>query len=98
MRRGTTPTLKFTLPYEIAVSSLYITFMQRGRTILEKTIDDVTLDGKTINVELTQDDTLTFTAGQPISIQIRIRDTENKAVASQIIETTAEEVLKDGVI
>lgn len=110
MRRGTTPTLTFTLPYDIAISALYITFVQGDKTILEKTIDDVTIDGNKITLSLTQDDTLLFEAplSQPqppfskmpdiVLIQLRLRDENGNAVASQIIKTTVDAILKDGVI
>ncbi len=41
MRRGTTPTLTFTLPKEIDIAEMYVTFSQNGKTVLEKRKDEV---------------------------------------------------------
>ena len=98
MRRGTTHQLTFTLPEEISIAALYITFQQNNWTVLEKSLDDVEVNGKVIAVNLTQEDTLRFYAPQVIQIQIRIRDTDGNALASKIIRTDAETILKDGVI
>lgn len=108
MRRGTTPTLTFTLPYEIAISTLYITFVQRDKTVLEKTENDATIDKNKITLNLTQDETLLFQSSptamtlsdlpQPVYIQLRIRDADGNSFASQIIQTSVDAILKDGVI
>ncbi len=77
---------------------LYITFRQGKEIILEKTIDDVKVDGKNITLPLSQEDTLKFAAPYPICIQLRIRDKGGNAIASEIITIGAETILKEGVI
>lgn len=50
MIRGTTPTHIFVLPEEMkdaTFNALYITYQQRRKTVLEKTLDDVQRDGTT---------------------------------------------------
>lgn len=98
MRRGTTQQLTFTLPEEISIDVLYITFRQGNKIVLEKTLDDVKVNGKVIALPLTQEDTLKFCAPHAVYIQLRIRDALGNAVASEIIRTDAEAILKEGVI
>lgn len=97
MRRGTTQTLTFTLPEEILIDTLYITFAQHDVIVLEKTYDDVDINGKVISLPLSQEDTLCFTNGL-VSVQLRIRDGEGNALASGVKKFNVEPVLKEGVI
>lgn len=99
MIRGTTPTLEFTLPFEVeSLSTLYVTFKQLGRTVIERELKDCRYDGKVLYVDLTQNDTLSFTAGQQVDMQIRAKFTSGKAVASEIMTTSVQRVLKGGVV
>ncbi len=96
MYRGTTPTLYFTMPFDsTGISQLYITFNQEGKTVLEKTYDDITYSDKEITLKLTQTDTLQLKSGT-IQIQIRIKFFDETAIVSDVIYTTAKEILKDG--
>lgn len=101
MIRGTTPTLYFDLPFESnTIEVLYITFNQSDVTVLEKTNSDegVTLNDKTITVHLTQEDTLKLNGRTNTEIQLRIKTVDGEALASNIISTPTERVLKDGEI
>lgn len=69
MQRGTTQTLTFTLPEEIDIAELYITFNQNKGTVLEKSKSDASIDGKTIAVSLSQEDTLKFDDKAGLKIQ-----------------------------
>lgn len=101
MYRGTTPTHTFTLPDSyigIDFDVVYITYAQHGKTVLEKTKEDVTIaDGK-ITVVLQQEDTLKFCSNYTVYIQIRARTSNGMAVASKPIKISTEAILKDGVI
>lgn len=102
MRRGTTPTHTFTTDIDLSGADvLFITYQQNGHNLLEKNIDDVTFvteeETYAVQVTLTQEDTLLFCATMPVSVQIRARF-GNSAVASQIIKTSAEAILKEGEI
>ena len=98
MIRGTTPTFEFTLPFEVdALAKCYISFSQFGRVVLEKNIDEVTTNGKKISFKLTQEETLRF-APDFIQIQIRCVTMDGEALASNIMNTHASLILKDGVI
>lgn len=100
MWRGTTPTHTFTLPEGIRVQDftvIYITYSQNGSPVLEKEKADMTLEGNVIRLNFSQADSLLFGAG-PVKIQLRAKTADGKAVASEIVTTTAKEVLKDGEI
>lgn len=104
MIRGTTPKHIFTLPdcmLDASFDALYITYQQRGMTVLEKTLDDAERNGTEIVVRLTQAETLQFTKGsivEPVYIQIRAKTVDGDALASDIIKIPVEQILKDGEI
>ena len=104
MRRGTTVTNTFGVDVDLTdAAAIYITYKQAGYTIIEKTIDDITITEdaqgrQTLSVDLSQVDTLAFAAAIPVQIQIRARLIDNTALASNIINTNVGEILKDGVI
>ena len=95
--RGTTPTNTFNVNVDLREARIYISYYQRGRVVVEKTGEDLTVIESQITTELTQEETLRFKAG-PVRIQIRYVMPDGTADASNIIETTAEEILKDGEI
>ncbi|MBO5638651.1 MAG: phage major capsid protein [Oscillospiraceae bacterium] len=100
MWRGTTPTYSFTLPEGVRLSdfsTVYLTFAQNGKTVLEKTIDELEPTDDGFRLLFSQADTLCFSPGA-VKIQLRARMPDGTAVASNVISTTAQEVLKDGEI
>ena len=100
MRRGTTPTHTCTIPSSLEVSTLseiYITYTQFGRTIIERTIDDIEIDGQQLKVNLSQAETLSFKVGKA-RMQIRAKSAIGKTYASDIKEIIVQEILKDGEI
>lgn len=103
MYRGTTATNTFTLPFymEIAdLSAVYVSYSQNGKVVVEKALNDLSISTKEnliITVSLTQEDTLKFSEGK-VKIQIRLKTTTGAAMASDVITTYANEILKDGVI
>lgn len=99
MRRGTTPTHIFNTDIDLSDASvIYITYKQNEKTVLEKTLGDITIAPDSLTVKLTQEESLSFNAGQQIRVQIRARFEDGTAVASNIIITNTEEILKDGEI
>ena len=107
MTRGTTPTHTFTLPDNLktaTLSAVYITYAQRGETVLEKTLSDVTINGGAIICTLTQVDTLKFEVldqhcgCDKVNIQVRIKTSDGTAMASDIIPVPIRDILKDGEI
>ena len=59
--------------------------------------DDIEVTEQQLKTHLTQEETLKFKTG-PVKIQIRYVKPDGEADASNIIETRASEILKDGVI
>lgn len=96
--RGTTPQNTFAVPLDLTTCNvIYITYSQYGATVFEIELPDIDVAADSLVVTLTQEQTLALKKG-PVSIQIRARYPNGTAVASDIINTTAEEILKDGVI
>lgn len=101
MRRGTTPTLTFTTPYQASlIQSGYITFKQRGAIVLDAAFTDenVTVADNAISIALTQEQTLAMTTAAPCEAQIRAVLQDNKAVASNIVDIPVCAILKEGEI
>lgn len=99
MRRGTTPTHIFTTDVDLTDAVvIYITYKQGGQTVLEKTVDALTVTETQITTKLTQEETLAFSINGQVEIQIRARFEDGSAIASQVMRTTANVILKEGVI
>lgn len=84
MRRGTTPTITFTLPFDTAgvIKDLRASFAQDNEIIIEKKIVDCTLDGNTVSVDLSQEDTLKLTHDKAVKIQVKILTIDGQVIAS----------------
>lgn len=97
--RGTTPTIEFDLPFvydELEV--LYITFNQKGETVLEKTLADCKCEEKSWSCKLTQEDTLKLVERYNVEIQIRGKNKAGVAFKSDVETFGVGKILKDGVI
>ena len=99
MVRGTTPELIFTLPFEVSsIQKLWITFSQKNSEIFTLEKEVCTLDGTEVRVSLTQEQTLQFSSNCILEIQMRVLTLDNVALASNIIRTSVQKILKGGVI
>ena len=98
MKRGTTPTNTFKTNIDLTGATVFLTYSQRGRVVLEKTGDDLEISAEAIATRLTQKDTLGFDALQKVSIQIRYVFPDGTAGASNIMTASVGEILKDGEI
>lgn len=96
-RRGSTPTHTFNVNVDLRNATVYVTYSQRGVTIVEKTGEDLTITQTTVALKLTQSETLQFSNGR-VEIQIRYVMADGSADASNIIVADAQKILKDGVI
>ena len=96
-RRGSTPTNIFHVNVDLRGATVYITYKQNGKTLVEKTGNELTIGEDMVSTILSQEETLRFKAG-PVRIQIRYVRSNGIADASNIIETRSEEILKDGEI
>ena len=98
MKRGTTPVNTFRTNIDLTGATVFVTYSQRGRVILEKTGEDLTISEDAVVTRLTQQDTLGFDAVQKVSIQIRYVFPDGTAGASNIMTAEVGEILKDGEI
>lgn len=99
MIRGTTPRLEFTLPFDTSqLAEAYVTLSQRGTAVIEKCLAECEVSGSILSVRLTQEETLSLSAGKETEIQIRARMLCGDALASNIIRANTDRILKDGVI
>ena len=100
--RGTTPLNTFHTSMDLtAATVLYITYSQMGKTIIEKTLEDVTsITSEKVTVQLTQDDTLELDSALNVDIQIRagFGGEGGNRVRSNIVTASVEKILKDGAI
>lgn len=98
MRRGTTPTLEFTLPFEVdVIANCVITFAFGSKTILEKQMSDCVLQDNKITVELTQEETLQLPESS-VLVQIKCKTIDNKVIASNIITVPVAKTLNEEII
>ena len=97
--RGATITNTFNVSVDLTSAVvLYITFEQARKPVIEKTLEDCTITPTSISVEFSQEDSLAFKENKSVRIQIRARLADGSAHVSNIIETMASELLKEGVI
>lgn len=98
MRTGTTPTHVFTMPFGVdMIKELEITYAQNGKTVLTKYKEDCVLEGNTVSVTLTQQDTFEFGSSN-VSIQVRVLTLDDNALASDIITIRCERCLSNEVL
>ena len=96
-RRGSTPTNVFNVNIDLTGATIYITYKQGSKIIVEKTGTAIQVEQNRLTTSLTQEETLRFAPG-PVKVQIRYVRPDGFADASNIIETRADEILKDGEI
>lgn len=97
MIRGTTPTLRFELPFEAdEIDEGYITIAQRGRPNIDIPISRCTVDGNVLILTLTQEETLQL---RPVMAEIQLRvKIDDSVLASEMITADVGAILKEGVI
>ena len=99
MIRGTTPTQIVNLPIDTSiVKKVRITYSQGSKTIVEKTEQDVAMSDKTIRFNLTQEETLSFSATTTVRVQIKVLTTANFVHACRIKCITVDDILNEEVL
>jgi ABC-type phosphate transport system ATPase subunit len=101
MRRATTPTHTFTFPEDVEVDSvtgLLVTYSQCGKTLLEKTLNDVVRDVENNNfsLALTQSEVNLFAPGKAL-VQLRAK-VGGAVLASQMIWLEIKPVLNSEIL
>lgn len=97
MYRGTTPTLIFTIPFDCTqITALNLCFVQQGEIVLEKDLESCRLEKDSLQVSLTEQETLLFDAKKGmVEMQLRIGCGDAR-MASNIMQASVERILKDG--
>lgn len=99
MTRGTTPKLKFTIPFRTDLIEVgYVTFNQYGKTVLEKDNSTWNMTGYEVAIDLTQKETLLFGDDEPVEIQVAIRQEDGTVFRSMIAKSHISRILKDAEI
>lgn len=98
MRRLTTPTHTFTLPFdETVVKKFLLTYVQNGEKVLEKTEEEVLVEGNVWSVVLTQEETKKFKPGMA-QAQVRVLTEDDKAMASDVFQFGVKQVFNEVVL
>lgn len=100
MRRATTPAVTINIDECLTDMDWYrVAFSQRGGPKIIKDEDDCELsaDGKTIKVRLTQQETLAFSTKEVLRVQVRFGMGED-VQATDIANVTVAEILDEEVI
>lgn len=97
--RGTTPNQIFTVDADITQAEVvYLTYKQGNMTVLEKEKEELTITKDTVSFRMTQEESLLFERNGEISMQIRARFSDGTAIKSNIVKTSSDHLLKEGVI
>lgn len=103
MIRATTPTHKFTVPFDPEQTrEILLTYAQRGKIVLERRKEELSFteenEEHVITTRMTQEETALFQAGFPVEIQMRVLSAAEDALASDKITVRVEDVLNDEVL
>lgn len=110
MRRGTTPTHRFILPFDIPEDAIVrVVYAQCDKVLIEKDISQCSIDKNIITVKLTDSDTLKFNCKRFLykgelkkwdaEIQIGVKAADGTKVWSDTLTVKVDKCLKeDGVI
>lgn len=85
MIRGATPTHIFKLPFEVDyIKCARIIYSQNDKIVLEKETTDCNMQGNTISVCLTQEETFNFDCHYLTQVQLRVITIEGNSLVSNI--------------
>ena len=99
MRRGTTPTFTFTLPFDAElVKKAKVTIVQDAEKFVSISVYPDQFEGNEIKVTLSQEQTLQLSNKFPASVQLRVILERGEALASNIYRVFVEECLDDEVL
>ena len=99
MRKGTTPTFTFTIPFGAElIKTAKVIFEGDNGVKLEKRTEDCGLSENEVSVRLTQEDTFLFDCNEYIKVQLRIITTAGDALATDPARVFVAECLDDEVL
>lgn len=100
--RGTTALNSFKTSCDLRNATvMYITYVQDGRVVFEKTLADVTeITEEKVVVQLTQEDTLLLNSDMKVEVQIRagFGGDDGARLISNIFKADVGRILKEGAI
>lgn len=98
MIRGTTPTHHFNLPFEASlVSEARVIYHQWGKEILRKETEDFQMEGNTLSVSLSQEETFLFDC-TPVILQLRVRTTSGNVMNTKPMTVSVDDCLDSEVL
>lgn len=99
MRKGTTPTHEFVLPFSAdMIGAVEITYAQSGAVILTKKTEECALNDNIISVTLSQEDTFLFNSNIIVDCQIRVLTTGGDVLSSDVCPVACERCLSNEVL
>jgi hypothetical protein len=99
MRKGTTPTFTFTIPFGTElVKTAKVIFEGDNGVKLEKRTENCGLAENKITVRLTQEETFLFDCNEYIKVQLRIITTAGESLTSDPVRVFVAECLDDEVL
>lgn len=102
MIKGTTPTIKYNLPFEsslIKSAEIVVMYVDANKEVLIiRNLADCYLGDKSIETVLTQEETLKLPAPSTVEVQLRIATTDDTILATVPEKVTVKRLLKEDVI
>jgi hypothetical protein len=99
INRGSTQSITYTLPFPAErLEKAYVTIVQDGEVVIEKSLEDMKIYGNEIVVELTQKETLKLNSDSGGAVQLRYLDINGDADRTEPLIFTVGMLLKDGEI
>lgn len=99
IRRCSTPTHTFTLPFDTSdIKSLMVIYAQGGNEVFHKNKEDCNLDGNTLSLTLTQEETKAFNHKLDVQVQLRVLAYNGSSIVSDIETIAVKTVLNDEVM
>ena len=99
MPKGTNPWNTYKIPFDTSiVDKVRIVFAQRDGLKIKKTEKDAEMEGNTVKVRLTQEDTFRLNENLPVEHQIRVRTKAGDVFKSQVFTFTLTKCLDKEVL
>ena len=99
MRRGTTPTHTFEIPFDTSnIKTAMVIYAQEDAEVFRKETGECNFDGNKISVKLTQEETLKLKCAQTVQIQLRILTNDGEAMATDVRDVSVGKCLNSEVL
>ena len=102
MIKGTTPTIKYNLPFSsslIKSAEIVVMYVDANKEVLiVRNLESCTIGDKSIEMKLTQEETLKLPAPSTVEVQLRIVTKDDTILATVPEKVTVKRLLKEDVI